>query len=77
MYPPTHVATGRTIPTEEESKQRLELMNDINHLIIETDTDYEDLYKYFKVDSIGKLSVLQLNECKTILEKKLNKKESE
>ena len=71
------LATGRTIPSEEESKQRLELMTEINHLIIETDTDYEDLYKYFKVDNIGKLSVLQLNECKNILEKKLNKKESE
>lgn len=70
------LATGIHIPTEEESKQRLETINKINSLVLETDTDYEELYKYFKVNSLNELTILQLTECTTILEKKLSKKES-
>ena len=71
------LATGRTIPSEEESRQRLELINSINNLVIDTDTDYDEIYKHFKVKSFNELTILQLTECKNILEKKLNKKESE
>jgi hypothetical protein len=69
------LATGIEIPTEEESKQRIELINDINSLILDTDTDYEELYKYFKIQSLNELTIAQLTECKMILTKKLNKKE--
>ena len=71
------LATGEKIPTEEESKQRLQLLNSINNLILQTDTDYEELYKYFKVNSLNELTIAQLEECKKILDKKLKKKESE
>ena len=67
------MATGIEIPSEEESKERLHLMNEINSLILDTDTDYEELYKYFKVNSINELTISQLTECKLILEKKLSK----
>ena len=70
------LATGEHIPTEEESKQRLEAINKINNLVLETDTDYEELYKYFKVNSLNELTILQLVECTKILEKKLAKKEN-
>lgn len=71
------LATGEKIPTEEESRQRIETINQINNLILDTDTDYEELYKYFKVNSLNELTILQLEECKKILGKKLAKKESE
>lgn len=71
------LATGEKIPTEEESKQRLQFLNSINNLILQTDTDYEELYKYFKVSSLNELTIAQLEECKKILDKKLKKKESE
>ena len=71
------LATGEKIPTEEESRQRIETINQINNLILDTDTDYEELYKYFKVNSLNELTILQLEECKKILDKKLKKKESE
>lgn len=71
------LATGEKIPTEEESKQRLQFLNSINNLILQTDTDYEELYKYFKVSSLNELTIAQLEECKKILDKKLAKKESE
>lgn len=63
------------LPSEEESKQRIELINEINNLILDTDTDYEEMYKYFKVQSLNELTIAQLTECKMILTKKLNKKE--
>ena len=66
-----------SLPSEDESKQRLELINNINNLVVDTDTDYEELKKHFKVENMNQLSVLQLEECKKILEKKLSKKESE
>lgn len=69
------MATGMEIPTEEESRQRLELQNDINNLVLETDTDIDDLKKYFKVKSLNELTIAKLSECKMILEKKLKKKE--
>lgn len=70
------LATGEHIPTEEESKQRLEAINRINNLVLDTDTDYDELYKYFKVNSLNELTILQLVECTKILEKKLSKKEN-
>ena len=68
------LATGMKMPSEEEMQERLSSINNINKLILETDTDYEDLYSYFKVDSLNKLTTKQLNECVKILEKKLSKK---
>ena len=68
------LATGVTIPSEEEMQERLKLINDINEKVIETDTDYDDLYTHFEVKSLNELTTKQLNECKTILLKKLNKK---
>ena len=67
------MATGIQIPTEEESNTRISLINDINNLILETNTDYEELYKYFKITTLNELTIQGLTECKTILEKKLEK----
>ena len=62
-----------SLPSEEESRQRLELINEINNLVLDTDTDYEDLYKYFKVKSLNELTIAQLTKCKAILKKKVKK----
>lgn len=69
--------TGEKLPTEQEQDERILLINNINNLVLDTDTDYEELYKYFKIKSLNELTIAQLNECKMILEKKLSKKESE
>lgn len=63
------------LPTEEESSQRIETINKINNLVLETDTDMEELHKYFKVNSLNELTIIQLEKCKKILEKKLEKKD--
>lgn len=67
------LATGIEIPSEEESKERIETINKINNLVLDTDTDMEDLYNYFKVSSLNELTIKQLIECVKILEKKLKK----
>jgi hypothetical protein len=64
------LATGIEIPTEEETQQRLELINNINHLVVDTETDYEDIYKHFEIKSINELTIAQLKECEQILNKK-------
>ena len=67
------LATGIEIPSEDESKERIETINKINNLVLDTDTDMEDLYNYFKVSSLNELTIKQLIECVKILEKKLKK----
>ena len=67
------LATGLDIPSEEVSKLRLELLNHINNLIVDTDSDNEEIYNHFKVKSINELTIAQLKECEMILEKKLKK----
>lgn len=67
------LATGIEIPSEEESKQRLELMSEINNLVLETDTDFKEIYKGYKVKSINELTLLQLQNCVEVLKRKLEK----
>ena len=67
------LATGRKIPTEEEHKEKMMLMNEINSLVIDTDSDWDDILKHFEIKSARDMSIEQLKECKKILEKKLKK----
>lgn len=67
--------SGEKLPTDEEMDQRIAMINSINALVLETDTDYEDLYKHFKVTTLNQLTIAQLKECGQILKKKLEKKE--
>ena len=71
------MSTGIEIPSEEESDARLKLLIEINDLINDTETDVKEIHKHFNIKSLNQLTTLQLEECKKILEKKLNKKESE
>lgn len=64
------LATGKKIPTEEEAKERLELMTDINNLMLETDTDYDEMYDQFEISSIKDLDIYQLKYWKKELERK-------
>ena len=65
--------TGEKLPTEEEQDERIKLISEINELERQTDTDHEEMLKHFKVDNLSQMTVFQLVECKTILEKKLKK----
>lgn len=66
--------TGEKLPTEAEQDERISLTSKINELALETDTDFDEIHNYFKVDSIQQMSVKQMNECIKILEKKILEK---
>ena len=65
------LATGRKVPTEEESKQRIALMNELNNLVEETDCDYEALKRHYKVKSNNEMTVAQLQEAVNTLKKRV------
>ncbi len=65
--------TGKQILTEAEQQEAFELMVKMNTLVLETDTDYEELLKYFGVTSNSEMNIPQLREAVAILEKKKDK----
>lgn len=65
--------TGEHISTEEESRQRIELMSRLNNLVAETDCDYEVLLKHYGVKTNNQMTITQLEEAIKTLEKRLEK----
>lgn len=63
--------TGVKLPTEEEQDARIKLLHEINELENSTDTDHDEMLEYFKVDSLSAMTEAQLQECITILRKKV------
>lgn len=63
--------TGEKLPTEEEQDERIKEISTINNLVLETDTDLEEIHNYFKVESLSEMTNKQLKDCTKILEKKL------
>ena len=66
--------TGEKLPTEEEQDERISLINKINELALETDTDFEEIHKHFQVQSLQQMTIKQMKECIKILEMKILKK---
>lgn len=65
------LATGKTIPSEEEQKEILDKMMELHKLLEQTDTDREKFYKYYKVESSGNMTLEQLNDGISKLKEKL------
>ena len=63
--------TGEKMPTDEEQKERLELINDLNGLVDLTNTDYEKLLAHYKVESNSDMTTEQLKEAVEKLRSKL------
>lgn len=59
------------IPNEEEQNEKLTLLNKMNELVQQTNTDYEKLLEYNKVKSNSEMSIEQLKNTIEVLEKKL------
>ena len=76
MIKMVELALDIKIPNEEESKELLTLLNEINDLITETNVDREKLHTHFKVKNLKDLTKEQMEECKKILEKRLTKQEN-
>ena len=65
------LATGRKLPSEEEQKEILNKMMELQNLLNETNTDREVFYKYYKVKSDAEMTLDQLNDAISKLKEKL------
>ena len=54
----------KPLPSEEEQQEILELIEDINNLLDETNTNRESFYKYYKVSSNGEMTLEQLKDAR-------------
>ena len=66
--------TGEKLPTEAEQEERIKLSSEINKLVLETETDFEEIHKHFKVEGMQQMTIKQMKECIKILEQKLLQK---
>ena len=57
------LATGKTIPSEEDQQTKLALMVELNNLVQENNVNREKLYKYYKVASDKDMTIEQLQEA--------------
>lgn len=62
--------TGEKIPSEEETMQKIALMNKLNDLVIDLDVDYEELLNKYGFSSNNKMTIEQLNKIIEDLEKR-------
>ncbi len=53
----------KPLPSEEEQKEILSLMQELKDLIEKTKTDREKFYKYYKVESDGEMTLEQLRDA--------------
>lgn len=65
------LVTGQVPMSEEESNERIKLLSEFNKLIIQTDTNPDDIYEHYKVESNSKMTNEQLKEANAIMEKKV------
>lgn len=64
------LATGITIPSEEEQELRLDMTQRIMELCDEKGVDLEEVKEKFKVGSLTDMTTEQMKKCITALEKK-------
>ena len=62
--------TGEKIPSEEETMQKISLMNKLNDLVIDLDIDYEELLNKYGFSSNNKMTIEQLEKIIEDLERK-------
>ena len=71
----TSVASAEEVQNaiNNQNDDKLELMNKMNKLEVETETNHEDMLQYYGVESNNQMSVAQLKDCIKKLEKKVSK----
>lgn len=63
--------TGKKLPTEEETMEKIALMSKLNDLVLETNCDYEGMLKHYEVDSNNEMTIEQLKDAISNLEKRV------
>lgn len=65
------LATGKELPSEEEMKDKLIKINELNSLLDVTGTDREQFYLYYNVKSNKEMTIEQLNDAIEKLKKRV------
>lgn len=65
------ILTGKKLPTEEETMEKIALMSKLNDLVLETNCDYEGMLKHYEVDSNNEMTIEQLKDAISNLEKRV------
>ena len=65
------LATGIKLPSEEEQKEILDKMVELQNLLEQTNTDRNKFYNYYKVDNCSKMTLEQLKDGIEKLKQKL------
>lgn len=63
--------TGKKLPSEEETMEKIALMSNLNDLVLETNCDYEGMLKHYEVDSNNEMTIEQLKDAISNLEKRV------
>lgn len=59
--------------TKDQEKEILILMSKMKELVIDTNSDFEEIYKYYKVEDSSSMTLNQLEDCVKNLEQKKKK----
>lgn len=59
--------------TKDQEKEILNLMSKMKELVIDTNSDFEEIYKYYKVKDMDSMNLNQLEDCVKNLEQKKKK----
>lgn len=59
--------------TKDQEKEILTLMSKMKELVIDTNSDFEEIYKYYKVEDSSSMTLNQLEDCVKNLEQKKKK----
>ena len=65
------LTTGLVMPSEEEQQEKLELINKVNTMARDTNTEIEKILETYNVDSTSKMTIEQLKQAIRVMEKKL------
>lgn len=65
------LATGRKILSEEEHREKMEKMIELNNLLSKTDKDREDFYQDYGVKTNSEMTIDQLNDAIAKLKKEV------
>lgn len=65
------LATGKELPSEEETQDKLSKMNELNELLDATETDRDAFYLFYKVKSNKEMTTEQLDDAINKLRKRV------
>lgn len=68
---------SKMVLSNNEDNEKLQLLDDVQNLVLETNTDYEEMLNHYEVSSNTEMTIEQLQDALKILKAKLRKQNIE